>query len=83
MNCFAIGGCEVIATYSIKKIIREPSTFVKVSIAFPAFLIKKIPMQITELISAPTTTSIPNKTFRPKPQPAIFPILKTIPPANN
>ncbi len=57
-----------------------PSHFANPSISFPASLYQKIPKAITQLIMAPYFGSIPVKTFTPKPQPAIFPILNINPP---
>ena len=65
---------------TVKPIINNPRIFVKLSISLPASLYQKIPRAIIQLMMAPVLTSTPVITFTPKPQPAIFPILKTNPP---
>ena len=64
----------------VKMIINPPKYLATLSIAIPASLDAKIPIAINAEIIAPVSAETPTKTFRPKPAPAILPILKANPP---
>ena len=75
------GGSDRIATITVSTIITTPATMTTRSTTAPARLARKIAMAMTALIAPPTRGSRPNRAFRPRPAPAVLPMLKTSPPS--
>ena len=80
-NASPTGGRTIRITIKITTIISPPRTLVSVSIAFNAFLKRKITTAIAPAIKYPHLVGSPRSVLKPRAPPPTLPILKTRPPA--